>query len=345
LTSSPSRTFKFGVELQGGDETRYCSYPLRMDPYKAGCGNDCKYCYVRHRLYDMGLWRTDAPAVLDLEHLEKLFYATFSGQRSTSRTQRTLTTRLPVRVGMNTDPFQPVERKLGITRGLLKILKEYKYPYVLLTKNDLVARDDYAEHLDKDCSYVELTITSLNRRLSRQIEPYASEPEARLGALRKLTKAGFKTAVRINPLFPIRPDGYHSRGSESSKSPALDMFSWDLVNAVCACHPTTLIVGFLRFDSARTHRWMTEATGIDFRQFFTECRGKYYTAEEISYYYRRCKEIADRHGVQFSVCFDRNENYRRFKDMWHNEDDCCNALGQTPCFRTQYRMVADKVGR
>lgn len=341
------RKFTFGLDIQGGEERSYCSYPLKLDPYKAGCSHDCQYCYVKDRLADMGSWRPESPSVLDTDHLARLFDNVFSKGRRQHRTERVLATKLPVRVGMNTDPFQAADRTEKATKRTLAILREYQYPYVLLTKSARVAEDQHVDLYDRAISYLEVTITSLSAKLSRKIEPGASLPEERLAAVRHLRKAGLPVAVRINPLFPIYPDGHYSRhgANDARLAPEFDMFTWDLVHAVCECRPTTLIVGFLRLGDKDTHalRWIREQAGVDLRQFFTDDR-KYYTREEVRYYYSECKRIAESHGVAFSVCFDRNENYKSFRSMWANQDDCCNAYGQSKLFNKTFRTIQAGLG-
>jgi len=242
---------------------------------------------------------------------------------------------------MNTDPFQKREREKRITHKILKILREYRYPYVLLTKNRLAAGSEYVELYEREISYIEVTITSLNDRMSGLIETNASLPKDRLEAVKEISAVGIKTAVRINPLFPIYPDGYFTSGRKPpSDQRELDVFSWDLVHEICECNPTTVIVGFLRLDSVKTRRWIIEKTGIDLGLFFSKHRShKYYSREEVKYYYEKCKSICNGYGVPFSVCFDCNANYNYFKYLWVNPQDCCNAFNQTPRFNKTFRMI------
>lgn len=335
-------TYNWSASVQGGNESLMCSYPVGLDPYRRGCGNDCLYCYVRHRTKDIGAWKPEDPTSLNLKHLRKLFEDVFVRNKTNSQAQKTLKTKLPLRIGMNTDPFQDVERERKVTKGLLEILREFKYPYLLLTKNRMVADDEYLRLFDPDISYIQITITSLNDAMSKRIETNASLPRERLEALKRLRECRIRTAARINPLFPIYQDGAYSFPETLQGSDKLDVFSLKLVQKICDCKPSTLIAGFLRLDSEKTHRWLEEGANLNLRPFFRKHGShRYYSKNEIRYYYEECKKICQENNIAFTVCYDQNANYECFRDMWANQKDCCNALGQTKFFGKTYRMISD----
>jgi DNA repair photolyase len=103
-----------------------------------------------------------------------------------------------------TDPYQPVERKLGITRRCLEVLEECRHPVAIVTKSRLVTRDlDLLASLARrDCAHVTVSVTTLDRRLQRTLEPRASPPEHRLDAIRALSEAGVPVAVNVAPIIP-----------------------------------------------------------------------------------------------------------------------------------------------
>ncbi len=103
-----------------------------------------------------------------------------------------------------TDPYQPVERRLGITRRCLEVLEEFRNPVVIITKNHLVTRDiDLLQRLAlHDAAMVNLSITTLRRSLQRVMEPRTSIPEKRLEAIRKLSGAGIPVGVLVAPVIP-----------------------------------------------------------------------------------------------------------------------------------------------
>jgi DNA repair photolyase len=114
----------------------------------------------------------------------------------------------PIAMGTNTDPYQPTERKLGITRSILEVLRETHHPCTITTKSNLVLRDldilaDMArEHLVK----IALSITTLDRKLARIMEPRAATPERRIEAVRALTAAGVSVSVMVAPIIPSLTD-------------------------------------------------------------------------------------------------------------------------------------------
>jgi DNA repair photolyase len=103
-----------------------------------------------------------------------------------------------------TDPYQPVERKLGITRRCLEVLEECGHPVAVITKSRLVTRDvDLLGSLAaRDAAHATISITTLDRRLQRTLEPRASPPEHRLEAIRLLSEAGVPVAVNVAPIIP-----------------------------------------------------------------------------------------------------------------------------------------------
>ena len=103
-----------------------------------------------------------------------------------------------------TDPYQPVERKLGITRGCLEVLARFRNPVAIITKNRLVTRDvDLLRDLAAQNGVaVNISVTSLDSNLQRVLEPRTSSPQARLDAIRQLRGAGIPTGVMVAPIIP-----------------------------------------------------------------------------------------------------------------------------------------------
>lgn len=103
-----------------------------------------------------------------------------------------------------TDPYQPLERKLGITRSILEVMLEFRNPVGIVTKNALILRDIdlLAEMAQHKCVAVFLSITTLDRDLARRLEPRTAMPERRLEAVRRLTDAGIPVGVMMAPLIP-----------------------------------------------------------------------------------------------------------------------------------------------
>src|SRR5207237_5503659 len=107
-----------------------------------------------------------------------------------------------------TDPFQPIERKLEITRRCLGVLAEFRNPVCIITKNHLVTRD--VDHLADLASHqavsVNVSVTTLDANLARTMEPRTSSPELRLKAIETLAKAGVPVGVMVAPVVPAITD-------------------------------------------------------------------------------------------------------------------------------------------
>src|SRR5213083_1622620 len=171
-------------------------FETSLNPYR-GCEHGCIYCYARPTHEYLGF-----SAGLDFE--SKIMVKTnapelLRAELASSRWQpQTL-----VMSGV-TDPYQPIERKLRITRGCLEVLAEFRNPVAIITKNRLVTRDidllcELAKH---NAVAVNLSVTSLNQRLQRLLEPRTSSPQARLDAIRQLRSAGIPTGVMVAPIIP-----------------------------------------------------------------------------------------------------------------------------------------------
>jgi DNA repair photolyase len=166
-----------------------------------GCEHGCIYCFARpsHAFHDLSpgldfetklFAKPDAPALLRAE-LMKPGYSP-----------------RPIAMGTNTDPYQPVEAKWRITRGLLEVMSECRHPVSITTKSDRVTRDiDLLAPMAADgLAAVALSITSLDPKVARTVEPRAPHPERRLAAVRKLADAGIPVFVSISPVIPAITD-------------------------------------------------------------------------------------------------------------------------------------------
>ena len=167
-----------------------------INPYR-GCEHGCIYCFARPSHAYMGL----SPGI-DFE--TKLFFKP-EGPRLLEKELSHPGYRCErIQLGANTDPYQPVERKLMITREILKVLAKFKNPVTITTKNALVARDaDILGPMGQtNLAMVSISITTLDRKLARAMEPRASTPEKRLWALRQLAEAGVPVMVGFAPVIP-----------------------------------------------------------------------------------------------------------------------------------------------
>ena len=175
-------------------------FDLSINPYR-GCEHGCVYCYARPSHQYMNL-----SAGLDFE--TRLFFKKDAAAHLREELNRRSYKPSPINLGANTDPYQPLERKLGITRSILEVLAESHHPVTVVTKGALVVRDIdvlsrlAAERLVK----VFVSVTTLDDELKRRMEPRAASPKARLAAVGKLAAAGIPTGVMFAPVVPAIND-------------------------------------------------------------------------------------------------------------------------------------------
>jgi DNA repair photolyase len=171
-------------------------FDASINPYR-GCEHGCIYCYARPSHEYLGfsagldfetriLVKEDAPALLRQELSAKKWEPKV------------------LAISGVTDPYQPIERKLKLTRGCLEVLAEFRNPVTVITKNHLVTRDAdlFAELARIDAAQVSLSITTLDAKLQRTMEPRTSSPELRLDAIAKLSAAGVPVNVMVAPVIP-----------------------------------------------------------------------------------------------------------------------------------------------
>jgi DNA repair photolyase len=167
-----------------------------LNPYR-GCEHGCVYCYARPTHEYLGF-----SAGLDFE--SKIMVKREAPTLLSQALSRPRWRPVPLVMSGVTDPYQPIERRLGITRACLEILAESRHPVAIITKSRMVMRDtDLLEKLARsNAAHVTLSITTLDRRLQRALEPRASPPEHRLEAIRHLSAAGIPVAVNVAPVIP-----------------------------------------------------------------------------------------------------------------------------------------------
>ncbi|MFK8028929.1 MAG: PA0069 family radical SAM protein [Gammaproteobacteria bacterium] len=171
-----------------------------INPYR-GCEHGCVYCYARpsHSFVDLSpgldfetqiFAKTNAAALLERELLAP-------GYRCS-----------PINLGANTDPYQPVEKDKGITREILEVLDRLDHPVTIITKGALILRDlDILERMAKrNLVSVAISITTLDNKLKRTLEPRAASPGARLRTMRELTARGIPVTLLLAPVIPALND-------------------------------------------------------------------------------------------------------------------------------------------
>ncbi|RDZ26835.1 PA0069 family radical SAM protein [Lysobacter silvisoli] len=171
-----------------------------VNPYR-GCEHGCVYCFARpsHAYLDL------SPG-LDFE--TRLFAKTNAAERLRAELARPSYRCTPIALGINTDAYQPIERRYRITRACLEVLAETGHPLSLITKNALIERDVdlLAAMARRRLVSVYFSVTTLDNRLAAKMEPRAAAPHARLRAMKLLAEAGVPVGVMVAPVIPMIND-------------------------------------------------------------------------------------------------------------------------------------------
>jgi DNA repair photolyase len=176
------------------------SFDQSINPYR-GCEHGCVYCYARPTHCYLG-----HSAGLDFE--TELYAKTNAAELLERELARPGYRPSTIALGAVTDPYQPIERNFVITRRLLEVLARARHPVGIVTKSALVVRDlDILSGMARDgLVKVAISVTTLDRKLARAMEPRAASPPRRLEALRQLSAAGVPTQVMVAPIVPALND-------------------------------------------------------------------------------------------------------------------------------------------
>lgn len=182
------------------NESPDISFDRSINPYR-GCEHGCIYCFARPTHAYMGL-----SAGLDFE--SRLFAKPNAAELLERELSRPGYTARTIAIGTNTDPYQPVERNYGLMREILEVLDKCNHPVGIVTKSALVLRDlDILSRMaERSLVKVALSVTTLDRKLARAMEPRAATPAKRLAAIKGLAEAGIPVSVMVAPVIPALTD-------------------------------------------------------------------------------------------------------------------------------------------
>lgn len=174
----------------------YVGFDRSINPYR-GCEHGCIYCFARSSHAYMGLSpgldfetrlfaKPSAPKLLEKELSNKNYKPGV------------------IAIGTNTDPYQPIERRLQIMRGILSVFSRFNHPVTILTKSQNIIRDldILAPMAERNLTRAMISITTEDKTLARSMEPRASAPKRRLEAIRRLSDTGIVTGVMTGPMIP-----------------------------------------------------------------------------------------------------------------------------------------------
>lgn len=279
-------------------EVMACNLPLRIDPY-LGCEHNCTYCYARAQKTRYGIWNLKFPKPINLSLLKRYISKILASHKPPKNpTDRAIWNKVPIRIGTDTDPFQPCEKKFKITRRILEIFNANEYPYIITTKSDMIAEDEYVNLLKKSPAgvIVQFTVVSLDENLMKKLEPNAPLVSKRLIATEKLRDEGIYLQTRISPIFPELTDNKESMEK--------------LYDTLKSAGVRDLIVEYLRYN-VFTREWMTKALDVKLSYF----------DEIYARAYKMCSQ-------SFPDCCNRNKN--RFKCYWDPRPKMINGYWRMP---------------
>jgi DNA repair photolyase len=171
-----------------------------INPYR-GCEHGCIYCYARPSHAYLNL----SPG-LDFE--TKIFYKARAAELLDQELRKPGYRCAPITLGANTDPYQPVERKLQVTRSLLEVMQKFAQPVSIITKSALITRDldILAQMAEQQLVSVMVSVTTLDDDLKRRLEPRTPGGMTRLKTVRALADAGIPVGVLVAPIIPMVND-------------------------------------------------------------------------------------------------------------------------------------------
>jgi len=188
------------------------SFDRSINPYR-GCEHGCVYCFARPTHAYLGL----SPG-LDFE--SQLFMKPNAPELLERELSAPGYVPKIIAIGTNTDPYQPIERRYKIMRGILQVLERAGHPVGIVTKSALILRDldILARMARRDLVKVAISVTTLDAKLARTMEPRAPSPPRRLEALRQLVNAGIPTSTLVAPVIPAINDAEIERILEAVAS-------------------------------------------------------------------------------------------------------------------------------
>ncbi len=183
-----------------------------INPYR-GCEHGCIYCFARPTHAYMGL-----SAGLDFE--AKLFAKPDAAKLLERELAKPGYKPRVIAIGTNTDPYQPIEKEWRIMRQILEVLNKASHPVAIVTKSALVMRDIdiLKEMAARNLVRVGLSVTTLDRKLARAMEPRAATPPRRLEAIQALSEAGIRTSIMVAPIIPALNDHEIERILDAGKT-------------------------------------------------------------------------------------------------------------------------------
>lgn len=311
-----------------------CNLPFRGDTYD-GCYHNCIYCYARCGKFRDN-WYTDNPRPVDIDALKKRFEQGFNftgaGRKGdTYYVNRAIHRKFPIRLGTQTDCFQKCERKYRVTYEFMKYLVKHDYPFMINTKSDLIADNEYVDLLKKagESVVVQFTITTLDPVIGK-IETRAPSPQKRLDALKTLSEQGILTQIRYSPIIPKFDDDAE-----------------EVFRQAADCGATDVITEYLRLAPVANERFKKKV-GIDLVEEVYRPNGCYdrgYYRLNHGYKYRGYKaleETANQLGLNFYVCSEEDPSINRCENCCGTDRYTSFDNHNTAAANNVYKLLQEK---
>ena len=273
--------FKSFYKTVGGGEGDKCYYPTRLDPYGRGCYFNCSYCYAKSLLDFRKLWHPEDVGIADIRKIERKIF-------------RKIDEGSVVRLGGMTDCFQPIEKEVKNTFKTIEMLNSKKVHYLIVTKSNLVATDEYLDILDKKLAHIQISTPTNNEEILKKTDN-AGTFEERKQTIETLYENGFDVSLRLAPFL-------------------FETCDFDIINNI---NVDKCLVEFLRVKPK-----MSEVIG-DITDF------DMYTLKEGGYRHlpleTKIEQLDKLDFKELSVCDDVREHYDYFQENVNfNCEDCCN---------------------
>ena len=264
----------------GGGEGEKCYYPTRLDLYGKGCAFNCSYCYGKQLLDFRGLWNPNNPSVAPLLDVYRTINQIPFGSI--------------VRLGGMTDCFQPIELRYRLTYNTIKKLNEKGIHYLIVTKSDLIATNEYMDILNPNLAHIQVSIPTNDNKVLNATDN-APSFEDRKNTVETLFDKGFDVSLRLSPFL-------------------YETVDYDVINDI---NVDKCLVEFLRVKSTEKNNL------VNFMSF------NKYVINEGGYKHLRLTEklniLKKLEFKELSVCDDVKEHYNYFKNyLNYNKEDCCN---------------------
>lgn len=272
--------FKSFYKTVGGGEGDKCYYPTRLDLYGKGCEYNCTYCYSKQLLNFRKLWHPNNPSVAPILDV--------------FRTIDKIPTGNIVRFGGMTDCFQPIEKVYKNTYNSIKKLNSKGIHYLIVTKSELIATEEYLEVLDKDLAHIQISIPSTDNTVLNATDN-APSFEIRRDTLETLYGNGFDVSLRLSPFL-------------------YETCDFDIINSIDV---DKCLVEFLRTKPSLENALKDF---INFKDYSVKEGGYRHLPLEI-----KLEQLDKLDFKELTVCDDVQEHYDYFTaNVNYNKDDCCN---------------------